>query len=258
MIKGDFWMESNFVAVTVPGSQNIPLHHLAEDPPSFFTGQIEDKGSTILKIARYIIMTVNTLLPSVMNINTVTSLQKSLNNELSFETLLTGDSTGENFINGLVEIQQVSKHPERTINKIARVLLLQFTYAINKADSVLCAIDNLGLPSNLASKSLHGLGYLASLGLATKHLLEVTESVEKQQISLIKKAEFGISAAAAIVGFFTLFSSATPLAMASISIGIAAALLSMADHFYESSVKKEDPEKTSAKYFLAVPKFQMV
>jgi len=257
-------MESNLVAVTVPGSQNIPLH-LAEDTSSFFTGQIEDKGSTILKIARYIIMTVSTLLPAAVNIATVTSLQKSLNNGGSFETLLTGDSTGENLIKGLVEIQQISEHPERTIDKIARTLLLQSAYALEKADSVLYAIDNLGLPSDLAANSLHGVGYLASLGLAIKHLLEVAESVEnvegkveKQQLSLIKKAKFGASAAAAIVGFFTLFSAATSLVMAWISLAIAAALLSVADHFYESSVKKEDPEETFAKHHLAVPKFQMV
>lgn len=257
-------METSLITITVPGYKNIPLH-LAEETPSFFKGEIDDKGSTILRIARYIVMTVGMLLPAAVNMTTVTSLQKSLNDGGAFETLLSGDFAGENLIKGLVEIQQVSEHPTRTVDKVARTLLLHSAYALEKADSILYAIDNLGLPNDLAANTLHGAGYLASLGLAIKNLLEVAKSVEdvageveKQQLSLLKKAKFGASAGAAIVGFFTLFSTATSLAIVWVSLALAAATLSVADHFYESSVKKEDPEKTLAKHYLAVPKFQIV
>ena len=257
-------MDSNLITITVPGSQNIPLHSTKETS-SFFKGEIDDKGSTILRIARYIIMTVGTLLPAAVNLATVTSLQKSLNKGGSFETLFSGDSTGENLIKGLEEIQQISQHPTSTIDKIARTLLLQSAYALEKADSILYAIDNLGVPNDLAANTLHGVGYLASLGLAIKYLLEVRESVEdvegeveKQQLSLLKKAKFGASAGAATVGFFTLFSAATSLAIGWVSLALSAATLSVADHFYESSIKKPAPEEILKKHYLATPKFQMV
>jgi len=257
-------MDSSLIAITVPGSQNIPLHS-TKKTSSFFKGEIDDKGSTILRIARYIIMTVGTLLPAAVNLATVTSLEKSLNNGGSFETLFSGDSTGENLIKGLEEIQQISQHPTSTVDKIARTLLLQSAYALEKADSLLYAIDNLGVPNDLAANTLYGVGYLASLGLAFKHLLEVTESVkdvesevEKQQLSLLKKAKFGASAGAAIVGFFTLIYTSTSLAIASICLALGTAILSVADYFYENSLKKENPGEKFEKYHLAIPKFQMV
>lgn len=247
-------MESNLITVTVPGSKNIPFH-LAEEPSSFFTKQMDSEESVILWIARYIIGGVGTILPTSVNM----ALKHSLNNG-AFETLLSGEASGENLIKGFVKIQQTSQRPNITISKVARALLLQSSYAIRKADSLLYAIDNFGI-HDFASNAFHGVGYLSSLGLAIKSLLEVTESteeVEKQQTPFLKKARFGALAGSAIVGFFTTFSTATWLAVASILLSLAIAMLSLASYLYESSVEKDTSEETLIKHCLTIPKFQMV
>ncbi|MCB1110240.1 MAG: hypothetical protein KDK64_04610 [Chlamydiia bacterium] len=233
----------NVRTVTVP-HQKVPLH-AERDQGSLFSLNTEHQQSNFLKLGRYVVLAASNLLPLAAGTLEVTSLQKSLNGGGAVEQLASGEETTDNLAAGIEEIRETLKDPTSTTDRIARTLLLQSAYALEKTDSLLYVMSNFGVPPDLAVNVVHGGGYLASFALAIKNYVgddtaqDIQDEQAQQTLSTMKKARFGASASAAVVGFLTLFSASAALAALWAILALASCALSISTYFYEKSLKED-------------------
>jgi len=256
-------MDATSVRHTNALFQNQPLP-TAKENFYYIPEKMADKGSAFLKVGAYVASVAAILFPAAVSTASLTSLSRSLKAGGSFGNLLSVDDSADNLAKGIKKVQDSLQHPNGTVSSMAETLLLQSFYALEKTDSILSSLETLGIPDGSGAKAVHGVGYAASLALAIKDLIDVQNTLDeienpetRETLASLKKVKFGMSAGAAFIGFFTLFSASVKLSLLWIVLAGAATFLSIYDYFYEKAVTEKSTEKAIDKQYQTAPSFSL-
>lgn len=234
--------------VTVPHSQKISSHSVEG---SSYLPENSSQGSTLLNLPRYLLIGASNLSKASSG-KTIISLQQSLRAGGAIGTIFSGEEAGHNFVEGVKDIHKTMVDPQTTMGKIAKKVLIYASHCLEKADSLLYAMDTFGVPDVTFTNSFHGFGYLASMILAIKNYIEVKEGVKdleegenKDFLVKLRQGKFATSAAAATVGLFALITASSYLTAIWAGLTLGSASLSIIDTSHEGSINQSHSSSRS-------------
>lgn len=230
--------------VSKPGIQEIP--DTFHSNTANFGTLLKEKSASFLKVGKYALQWfkdfATTLTPD--NLAAISLVQNGLSKGGAIETLLSGEKTLENAQAAVLDIAKKTKEWKSSAlstQGFASELLSAACNTIKKADDFLWASDTFGLPQIALTKTLHGVGYLATLVISVKELLKVEEKTSK-----IKKTKIAFTTLAALAGFFTLLFSSVKLTITYLALSTLTLGSNLTDYFLTN---KSDPYRAQRESF---------